>query len=93
MYTTNHVELEELVEEVITTKKTNNLVLFNDDFNTFDHVIQSLVSVCNHNPIQAEQCTLIVHNNGKCIIKVGSYRELEKMKYALQDRELTVEIQ
>ncbi len=85
-------ELDEvlLTEEKKTEKKT--LVLFNDDENTFDWVIQSLVDVCKHDQVQAEQCSLIVHNNGKCDVKYGEMNKLEPMAHTLLDRGLTVEI-
>jgi ATP-dependent Clp protease adaptor protein ClpS len=49
----------------------NEIVVYNDDVNTFDHVIETLIRVCNHTPEQAEQCSLIVHYNGKCTVKTG----------------------
>ena len=53
------------------------IILFNDDVNTFDFVIETLILVCEHDPHQAEQCTLIVHLKGKCSVKKGSYSELK----------------
>jgi ATP-dependent Clp protease adaptor protein ClpS len=73
-------------------KDKNEIVIFNDDFNTFDFVIQSLVDVCNHTTIQAEQCTYIIHYNGKCAVKSGEYEKLKPMCTALLDRGLTAEI-
>lgn len=70
-----------------------NLVLFNDEVNTFDFVIDALIQVCGHEPIQAEQCTILVHFKGKCIVKEGEYSDLEPMCSALLDRGLTAEIQ
>ena len=70
-----------------------DLVLYNDDFNTFDFVIESLVDVCDHKPEQAEQCALIVHFKGKCAIKSGSFSEMKLIYSELLNRELTVEIQ
>ena len=67
--------------------------MHNDDFNTFDFVINSLVKVCNHAPEQAEQCAYIVHYKGKCQVKIGEYDKLLPMKDALQDRGLTVTIE
>jgi len=84
-------ELEELVVEKCVEKK--DLIVFNDDFNTFEHVIESLIKVCKHNSIQAEQCTHIVHYNGKCQVKRGEYEKLEPMCTALLDRGITAEIQ
>jgi ATP-dependent Clp protease adaptor protein ClpS len=70
----------------------NDLVVYNDDFNTFDHVIESLIHVCEHHPIQAEQCTVIIHNNGKCQVKRGTYEALVPLCTALHDRGITAEI-
>ncbi len=63
-----------LEEEVI---KENEIVLFNDDVNTFDHVIDTLIDVCEHTPEQAEQCSIIVHYKGKCTVKTGAYEDLK----------------
>ena len=52
------------------------LVLLNDDFNTFDHVIDCLISICTHNPIQAEQCAVLTHYNGSCVVKIGEIEDL-----------------
>lgn len=64
----------------------HNLIVWNDDVNTFDWVIESLVDVCNHEPIQAEQCALIIHHKGKCGVKRGSFEELRPKAEALIDR-------
>lgn len=63
-----------------------NLVVYNDDINTFDHVIESLIKVCKHDPIQAEQCTTIIHYNGKCQVKSGGFKDLVPMCSGLMDR-------
>ncbi|CAA0204183.1 ATP-dependent Clp protease adaptor protein ClpS [Tenacibaculum maritimum] len=55
----------------------HEIVLHNDDVNTFDYVIHSLVDVCEHTLEQAEQCTVLVHYKGKCTVKSGSYEDLE----------------
>lgn len=68
------------------------LVLHNDDVNTFDFVIESLIAICHHTPIQAEQCTWLVHFKGKCDVKSGSFYFLEPMCTALLDRGLSAEI-
>ena len=68
------------------------LILFNDDFNTFDFVIESLIDVCGHDPIQAEQCALIAHFNGKCGIMTGSFDILKPMHDEMTERDLTVTI-
>lgn len=69
------------------------LVLFNDDVNTFDFVINSLIEVCEHNAMQAENCAMIAHYKGRCSVKNGSFNELEPIHNALSGRQLTVEIQ
>jgi ATP-dependent Clp protease adaptor protein ClpS len=69
------------------------LIVYNDDFNTFDHVIDSLIKVCKHDPIQAEQCTFLIHYKGKCSVKKGTYEELEPMCTALLERGITAEIE
>jgi ATP-dependent Clp protease adaptor protein ClpS len=73
-------------------KDENHLVVFNDEVNTFDFVIESLIKVCQHDPIQAEQCTFIIHFNGKCSVKDGSYNKLRPMCEALLDRGLSATI-
>ncbi len=75
-------ELEELVEvaDDADTGKINDLVVYNDDFNTFDHVINTLIKVCKHNATQAEQCTYIIHFKGKCAVKKGTFKELKPMR-------------
>ncbi len=69
-----------------------SLILHNDDHNTFDFVIDSLIEVCDHDPITAEQLTLIVHYKGKCTVKSGDLEELNPMSRAMTDRGLTVSI-
>lgn len=74
-------------------QQENHLVVHNDDVNTFDWVIESLIKVCNHDRLQAEQCSFIVHHNGKCSVKDGMYTELSPMKDALLERGLSVTIE
>jgi ATP-dependent Clp protease adaptor protein ClpS len=85
-----HQEENEVLEELL---NESGLILYNDDVNTFDHVINSLVKVCQHDPIQAEQCAWIVHLNGKCKVKNGYYEELEPMCTALLDRGISATIE
>ena len=76
-----------------TEVKSNQLILFNDEVNSFDFVIDSLVEVCNHNPMQAENCAMIAHYKGKCSVMKGSFKHLETYFIELSNRQLTVEIQ
>ncbi|MCC9166216.1 ATP-dependent Clp protease adaptor ClpS [Pontibacter harenae] len=75
------------------TTDLRNLVVYNDDVNTFDHVIETLIRVCGHTAEQAEQCTLLIHYKGKCTVKVGSYEELVGMCTALHDKDLSADIE
>jgi ATP-dependent Clp protease adaptor protein ClpS len=84
---------EALLEEVLCeTGPVKEIILHNDDVNTFDHVIESLVDICEHDPIQAEQCAWIVHYNGKCSVKRGTFDQLEPRCTALQERGLSADI-
>jgi ATP-dependent Clp protease adaptor protein ClpS len=60
--------------------------------NTFDHVIETLIRVCKHDAIQAEQCALLVHYKGKCTVKTGTLEELKPQCTALLDAGLSAEI-
>lgn len=72
--------------------RQNEIVLFNDDVNTFDHVIETLIYACDHTPEQAEQCAIIVHFNGKCTVKTGDYDDLKSRCTILLDAGLTAEV-
>ena len=70
----------------------HQIVLFNDDVNTFDHVVETLIRVCDHTLEQAEQCSIIVHYKGKCTVKTGSYEELKPRCTQLLQADLSAEI-
>jgi len=82
------VEVDVLTDE----QKNNEIVLFNDDVNTFDHVIETLIYACDHTAIQAEQCAWIVHYKGKCTVKTGDYDDLEPRCTMLLEAGLSAEI-
>ena len=90
-------EVEEIVSDLFEVSLddllSRKLVLINDKINSFEWVIECLVSVLGHTFIQAEQCALLTHYKGKCSIKEGSYKELEKYKDALIIRKLNVIIE
>ncbi len=69
------------------------IILYNDDVNTFDHVINCLVEYCDHDPVQAEQCSLIVHYKGKCEVMHGGTSELKPVCEALSDKGLSAVIE
>ena len=70
----------------------NEIILYNDDVNTFDFVIECLIEICKHTLEQAEQCTILVHYKGKCTVKTGSMELLKPMHEKLISRGLTSEI-
>lgn len=86
---------EKISEELLLEEETlnqNEIVLFNDEVNTFEHVIETLIDVCEHTAEQAEQCSLIVHHNGKCTVKTGEYSDLEPRCSRLLQAGLSAEI-
>ena len=85
-------KIEEELDVAELESNQNVIVLYNDEVNTFDHVINTLVYACEHTPEQAEQCSLIVHYKGKCTVKTGSYDELEPRCSMLLDAGLSAEL-
>ena len=87
---------KEKVRERVSVKEAiqldNEIVVYNDDVNTFDHVIDTLMRVCEHAPEQAEQCSLIIHYNGKCTVKTGSLEKLKPQCTQLLEAGLNAEI-
>ena len=73
-------------------EEKNSLMLFNDEINTFDHVIKSLVEICGHDTVQAEQCALIVHLKGSCEIKSGTREVLLAMSRSLNAKGLNSKV-
>ena len=80
---------------VLKDKKTESksLVLYNDDVNTFENVINAIIKICKHTTIQAEQCTWIVHFNGKCVVKKDEGNKLLPLCSALIDRGINASIE
>lgn len=74
------------------TANQHEIVMYNDDVNTFDHVIDTLMGVCKHTAEQAEQCSLIIHYKGKCTVKTGELTELIPQCTALLEAGLSAEI-
>jgi len=73
--------------------ETSTLILYNDDINTFDHVIRSLVEVCGHDSVQAEQCALMVHFKGSCEVKIGITEVLIAMRRSLNAKGLNSKVE
>ena len=90
-YLKEKTELDVVLGENVTDDR--KLILHNDDVHSFDYVIESLMSICKMNSIQAEQCTYLVHYKGKCDVKKGTFNYLKPFKDGLVDRELEVTIE
>ena len=85
-------EYEEDIAVLEKEDEVYKLILWNDEVNTFDYVIDALVEICEHTLEQAEQCTFLVHYKGKCTVKTGSLEKLKPMHEKLLSRSLTSEI-
>ena len=90
MSTREKTSVELLLEEEVLTQ--NEIVLFNDDVNTFDHVIEMLIHACEHTSEQAEQCALLVHYKGKCTVKTGAFDDLKPRCSMLLEAGLSAEL-
>ncbi len=85
-------KIQEKVDILEQEVSLHEIVLFNDEVNTFEFVINSLIDVCDHSPEQAEQCTYLVHYKGKCGVKTGEYDELKPRCSRLLNLGLSAEI-
>jgi len=90
-YSFQEERLEEVLIETDSTEE-KHLIVFNDDFNTFEHVIETLIRICKHTQEQAEQCTYIIHFKGKCCVKSGIYEKLKPMKDGIVDAGISASI-
>jgi ATP-dependent Clp protease adaptor protein ClpS len=87
--------IEQIQEDVAVLEAVgvnNEIVLHNDDVNTFDHVINMLIQICDHTSEQAEQCAILVHYKGKCTVKTGELSDLKPRCTSLLDAGLSAEI-
>lgn len=92
-HNSTQIETEELIEVLEKKQDNNTIVLYNDDVNTFEFVTNTLIEVCKHEAIQAEQCTYLVHYVGKCSVKAGTFKQLRPICEALLDRGLSATIE
>ena len=90
MSTIEKTQEEVSVQELVGVN--NEIVLYNDDVNTFDHVIDTLMRVCEHTSEQAEQCAILVHYKGQCTVKTGAFNELKPQCTQLLEAGLSAEI-
>ena len=84
---------QEIIEVVLKEEATKALILYNDDVNTFEFVAESLIKVCEHDALQAEQCAYLVHYTGKCVVKNGTFKKLKPLCEALLERGLSAKIE
>ncbi|OHX68131.1 ATP-dependent Clp protease adaptor ClpS [Flammeovirga pacifica] len=90
--TQHDTDVQVLEETEVDSEQKRELIVFNDEVNTFEHVIDALIQVCDHTTHQAEQCTWIIHYNGKCAVKNGTFDELSPMRKSMVDRGISAEI-
>ncbi len=92
-FSNNKTDVEEKIISLEDLIGTYTIILYNDDVNTFDWVIDSLIDLCGHTANQAEQCALLVHYKGKCQVKSGSYNDLKPICEAMLDRGLSAKLE
>lgn len=92
-YDPNHQQEEEL-DLLTETASEYSLIVWNDEVNTFDWVIETLIEICGHKPEQAEQCAMLIHTKGKYGVKNGSYEMLKPQCDAITERAIgaTIEV-
>ena len=92
-YNPQHESNEEI--DVLTETASNyNLIVWNDEVNTFEWVIETLIEICGHHQEQAEQCAMLIHTKGKYAVKNGTYELLKPQCDAITDRSIgaTIEV-
>lgn len=94
----NTVSAEQALEDIetgllATISNSYNLIVWNDEVNTFDWVIETLIEICGHTPEQAEQCAYIIHFHGKYAVKQGDFDTLNPMRGAIVDRGINATIE
>lgn len=72
--------------------KTHKLVIYNDNVNSYQYIMASLIRFCKHEPLQAEQCAVVAHNKGKCSVKSGDFLQMFDLKNTFDDLEIKSEI-
>jgi len=87
------INIQEATETVVESVEIHQLILWNDDVNTFDWVIQSLIEICDYTELQAEQCAYTIHFAGKCQVRKGSFEKLRPQCEAFIDRGINATIE
>lgn len=93
METHTYTKFKEDVEVLSTIEESCNLIVWNDEVNTFEWVIETLIEICGHSQEQAEQCAIIIDSKGKYSVKEGSYEVLKPMCDAITDRGINATIE
>jgi len=93
--TRNDMSTQEKFETEIMTVSDEvcSLIVWNDDVNTFEWVIESLVEVCGHSYEQAEQCSYFIHYRGKYAVKQGPYEEMKPLCDAITERGISATVE
>ena len=86
------IEKESELEVLTQVKREHEIILYNDDVNTFDYVMDTLVEVCDHSLTQAEQCATITHYKGKCEVRTGTFAEMKELRFELISRGLKASV-
>ena len=89
----NKEQFQEDIDVLEEVEKQCKLIVWNDEVNSFEWVIKTLIVVCGHSPEQAEQCAMIIHSSGQYPVKEGSYEELKPMREAIVDRGIDATIE
>ncbi len=89
-----NTKFKEDFDTITAIEETCTLIVWNDEVNTFEWVIETLVEICGHNKEQAEQCAIIIDSKGKYAVKEGSYEVLKPMCDAITERGIgaTIEV-
>lgn len=86
-------DIDVIENELLNLNHTFNLIVWNDNVNTFEWVIETLVEICGHTHEQAEQCAFIIHFHGKYAVKQGDYEALKPMREAIAERGINATIE
>ena len=90
-----HIKFDEAdeVDVLVESESPYHLIVWNDEVNTFEWVIETLIAVCKHSHEQAEQCAYIIHFRGKYSVKEGNYEDLKPMREAITERGISATIE
>jgi ATP-dependent Clp protease adaptor protein ClpS len=91
--TREYAQPQEVMELDVAVEETCQLIVWNDEVNTFEWVIDTLVEICGHSQEQAEQCAYIIHFRGKYAVQLGSFEALKPKAEAIIDRGISATIE